>query len=68
MIETDASMYTQGATLLQQQDLCDHHKMETIGYYINALFDTEMRYLATERELLSVVWSLRTLRPYFEAT
>lgn len=68
MIDTDESMYAMGATLLLQQDLCDENKWENIGYWSKAFYDTDMRYSATEREFLSVVWSLRKLLPYVKET
>ena len=66
MIDTDASAYQVGATLLQQQDEEDPKSWATIGYWSRSLVPAEKNYTATERECLSVVWAMQSLRPYIE--
>ena len=64
MIDTDASAYQLGATLLQQQDDDKPNDWGPIGYRSKTLTETERNYSTTERECYSVVWSVTTLRPY----
>ena len=66
MIDTDASAYQLGASLLQQQDEDKPNDWVPIGYWSKTLTDTERNYSTTERECYSVVWSVTTLRPYIE--
>ena len=66
MIDTDASAYQLGATLLEQQDEDKPNDWVPIGYWSKTLTDTERNYSTTEREYYSVVWSVTTLRPYIE--
>ena len=66
MIDTDASAYQLGATLLHQQHKEKPNDWAPIGYWSKTLSDTERNYSATERECYSVVWSVTTLRPYIE--
>ena len=63
MIDTDASAYQLGATLLQQQDEDKPNDWVPIGYWSKTLTDTERTYSTTERECYSVVWSVTTLLP-----
>lgn len=64
MIDTDVSKYDTGATLLQRQDPADENLCQTIGFWSKTLTETERKYSATERECLSVLWGIQTLRPY----
>ena len=66
MIDTDASAYQLGATLLQQKDEDKPNDWVPIGYWSKTLTNTERNYSTTERECYSVVWSVTTLRPYIE--
>ena len=66
MIDTNASAYQLGATLLQQQDEGKPNGWVPIGYASKTLTDTERNYSTTERECYSVVWSVTTLCPYIE--
>ena len=66
MIETDASAYQLGATLLQQQNETEPNEWTPIGYRSKTLTDCEWNYSTTEREYFSVVWAVTTLRPYIE--
>ena len=66
MIDTDASAYQLGATLLQQQDEEKPNDWASIKYWSKTLSDTERNYSTTERECYSVVWSVTTLRPHIE--
>jgi len=64
MIDTDASSYQLGASLLQQQDEESPNVWTPIGYWSKSLNDAERNYSATERECYSVVWAITILRPY----
>ena len=55
MIDTDASAYQLGATLLQQQDEDKPNDWVHIEYWSKTLTDTERNYSTTERECYSVV-------------
>ena len=66
MIDTDASAYQLGATLLQQQDPRKPNEWRPIGSWSKTLNSVEQNYSATERECYSVVWAVTTLRPYLE--
>ena len=66
MIDTDASAYQLGATLLQQQDLSHPKEWMPVGYWSKTLSSADQNYIATERECYSVVWAITTLRPYIE--
>ena len=66
MIDTDASAYQLGATLLQQQNEKEPHEWTPIGYWSKTLTDCERNYSTTERECFSVVWAVTTLRLYIE--
>ena len=66
MIDTDASAYQLGATLLQQQDPSNPKEWVPVGYWSKTLNSAEQNYSATERECYSVVWAITTLRPYIE--
>jgi len=50
MIDTDASAYQLGATLLQQQDADRPNDWVPVGYWSRTLNDAERNYSATERE------------------
>ena len=63
MIDTDASAYQLGATLLQQQDLSNPKEWVPVGYWSKTLSSAEQNYSATEREYYSVVWAVTTFRP-----
>jgi len=66
MIETDASSYQLGASLLQQQVEERPNVWTPIGYWSKSLNHAERNYSATERECYSVVWAITILRPYIE--
>ena len=66
MIDTDASAYQLGATLLQQHYPSKPNEWRPIGYWSKTLNSAEQNYSATERECYSVVWAVTTLRPYLE--
>ena len=66
VIDTDASVYRLGATLLQQQDEEKPNYWVPIGYWSKTLTDTERNYSTTERKCYSVVWSVTTMRQYIE--
>lgn len=55
------------ATILKQQYHGDLKMCETIGFWSKTFTDTKRWYSATDRECMSVVWILRTLRPYVES-
>ena len=65
MIDTDASAYQLGATLLQKQNETKN-EWTPIGYWSKTLTDKGRNYSTTERECYSVVWAVTTLRPYIE--
>jgi len=65
MVDTDASAYQVGCSLLQEQEDGDWHP---VGYWSRALNKAEQGYSPTERECLAVVWAVTTLRPYLERT
>lgn len=62
-LDTDASNGQLGATLYQR-DPEDSKKKNPIGYWSRTLNVHEKTYSTTEKECLSVVWALLTLRPY----
>ena len=62
-LDTDASDYQLGCTLLQEQEEDVWHP---VGYWSKLLNETERRYSPTERECYAIVWAMRTLRPYLE--
>ena len=66
MIDTDASAYQLGATLLQQQNETEPNEWTPIGYWSKTLADCERNYSTTESECFSVVWAVITTRPYIE--
>ncbi|CDF38259.1 unnamed protein product [Chondrus crispus] len=66
MIDTDASAYQLGCTLLQEHE--EPNDWRPVGYWSYSLSDSERNYSATERECFAVVWAVRTLRPYVEGT
>ena len=66
MIDTDASAYQLGATLLQQQNETEPNEWTPIGYWSKKLTDCERNYSTTELECFSVVSAVTTLRSYIE--
>ena len=66
MIDTDASAYQLGATLLQQQDPSKPNEWRPVGYWSKTLNSAEQNYSTIERECYSVVWAVTKLRPYLE--
>ncbi|CDF36412.1 unnamed protein product [Chondrus crispus] len=66
MIDTDASAYQLGCTLLQEHE--EPNDWRPVGYWSYSLSDSERNYSATESECFAVVWAVRTLRPYVEGT
>ena len=66
MIDTDASAYPLGATLLQQQDPSNPKEWVPVVYWSKTINSEKQNYIATERECYSVVWAITTLRPYIE--
>ena len=50
MIDTDASAYHLGATLLQQQNETEPNEWTPIGYWSKTLTDCERNYSTMERE------------------
>ena len=64
MIDTDASAYQLGATLLHHQNEDKPNDSVPIGYSSKTLADTERNHSTTARECYSVVWSVTTPRPY----
>lgn len=47
MIDTDARKYAMGATLLPQQDQADKNTWATIRYWMETLYDRELKYSET---------------------
>ena len=66
MIDTDASAYQLGCTLLQEHE--EPNVWSPVGHWSYSLSDSERKYSATEHECFTVVWAVRTLRPYVEGT
>ena len=66
MIETDASAYQLGCTLLQEHDKLNDWRPG--GYWSYSLTNSERNCSTTECECFAVVWAVRTLRPYVEGT
>ena len=64
MIDTDASAYPLGCTLLQEHEGATDWR--PVGYWSYSLNYSVRNYSATERECLAVVWDGRTLQPYVE--
>ena len=62
-LDTDASDYQLGCTLLQAQEDDVWHP---VGYWSKLLNEKERRYSPTNRECYAIVWAMRTLRPYLE--
>ena len=65
VIETDASDYQIGCTLLQEGN---DGLVHPVGFWSRSLTQAERNYSATEKECLAVVWSVTSLRPYVEGT
>ena len=62
-LDTDASNYQIGCTLLQDQPDGSKHP---IGYWSRGLTSAEKNYSTTEQECLAIVWAVLQLRPYLE--
>jgi len=62
VLDVDASENQLGCTLLQEHDKLLH----PIGYWSKSLTATQRNYSTTEKECLSVFWSISLLRPYLE--
>lgn len=62
ILQTDASSYAVGSVLTQRYDDREH----VICYLSRTLSRQERKYSATERELLSVLWSIEKLRCFLE--
>lgn len=62
-VQCDASAGSIGSVLTQEDDEGNEHP---VIYLSRVLTPPERNYSTTERELLSVKWSLRKLRPYIE--
>jgi RNase H-like domain found in reverse transcriptase/Reverse transcriptase (RNA-dependent DNA polymerase) len=63
VLDTDASGYQLGCVLQQRGD--DGALHPTV-YWSRSLISPELKYSATEREALAIVWAVRTLRHYLE--
>ena len=61
--DTDASDYQVGAALFQVHP---YGERKPIGFWSRSLLPAEKNYSTTEKECLTVVWALRTLRPYLQ--
>lgn len=70
MIDNDASKYALDSVLLQQKDDEYPKAWDTAGYWSKTLANEERNYSTTDRECfkhsekLSVVWALKSIRPY----
>ena len=62
-LDTDASDDQLGCTLLQTHE--NGHRYP-VGYWSRTLSPAERNYSTTEKECLSIVWAIQTLRPYLE--
>jgi hypothetical protein len=62
-LDTDASNYQIGCTLLQDQPDGSKHP---IGYWSRGMKSAENNYSTTEQECLAIVWAVLQLRPYLE--
>ena len=62
-LETEASAYQVGCSLLQLEDDDTWHR---IGYWAKSLNPAERNYCATEHESYTIVWGMQQLRPYQE--
>ena len=67
VVDTDASAYQLGCTLLQPSN-DNENVLMPVGYWSYALNEAERNYSATERECYAVVWAVTSLRPYLEGT
>ena len=66
MINTDASAYQLGCTLLQEHE--ESNDWRPVEYWSYSLSDSERNYRATERACFAVLWAVCTLRTYVEGT
>ena len=64
MIDTDASAYKLGGSVLQQRDEGKPNDWVPIGYWSKKLTDTEQNCSTSECECYSIVWSVTKFRPY----
>jgi RNase H-like domain found in reverse transcriptase len=62
-IRTDASDEQLGCCLRQREG---DGQIHPLGYWLRQLNPAEIRYSATEKDALTVVWSVKRLRPYLE--
>jgi hypothetical protein len=62
-LDTDASNYKIGCTLLQYQPDGSRHP---IGYWSRGLKISEKNCFTTEQDCLAIVWAVLQLRPYLE--
>ena len=60
ILDTDACDYQIGCALFQLQE----GEKKPIGYWSRTLQPAERNYCVTEKECLSAVWAMLTLRPY----
>lgn len=65
IIETDASDYAVGATLVQQNK---GQSCQPVAFFSRRLKPAEVNYAANERELLAILQALREWRCYVEGT
>lgn len=61
----DASPTGLGAVLLQEDS---HRRIKVIAYASKSLTDVEKKYFQTEREALSLVWSVEKFKLYLQGT
>lgn len=68
VVDNDARSYEMGATLLQHKYIKEEENWETVLFWSRTLTKRERKCIETERECLSVVCGIKTLRPYIEGT
>ena len=64
-IECDASKYTLGAVLTQQDNNGDRHPVAFLSKTFNK---TEQNYKIYDRELLAIIWALEEWRHYIQGS